>query len=257
MICALVIGKKESTGFPRKNVTDVLGRPMVAYPILAAQGSSCVDRVYVSTDCPEIRTVAYDAACRVIARPAELCTKEALGEDVFVHGYHYIVDDLAPTRALDFLILLHANAPTLTPAMIEEGIQILHERPDIDSAVSVSRYNMWAPVRARRIQEDGLLHPYLPLDVMPDLSTATCDRDSAGDVWFADVALSVVRPRCLEHIEDGIPPQRWMGQKIYPIKNEGGLDVDYPWQLPMVERWLENHGYGAKVDLDAIYKRAF
>jgi hypothetical protein len=31
-----------------------------------------------------------------------------------------------------------------------------------------------------------------------------------------------------------------MGQAIYPIKNVGGLDVDYPYQMPQAQWWLEN-----------------
>jgi hypothetical protein len=40
-------------------------------------------------------------------------------------------------------------------------------------------------------------------------------------------------------------PQKWMGQNIYPIKQWGGLDVDYEWQMPQVEFWLKAHGFTA------------
>ena len=59
---------------------------------------------------------------------------------------------------------------------------------------------------------------------------------------FADMGLSIVRPRCLENIEDGLLPQKWMGQKIHPLRQWGGLDVDYEWQLPQAEFWLRAHG---------------
>ncbi len=32
-----------------------------------------------------------------------------------------------------------------------------------------------------------------------------------------------------------------MGQSIYPVKQWGGLDVDEPWQIPIIESWLEAH----------------
>ena len=73
-----------------------------------------------------------------------------------------------------------------------------------------------------------------------DLARLTCDRDSQGDVWFADMGASVIRPRNLDHLEEGLLPQKWMGQRIHPIKNVAGLDVDYPWQMPQVEFWLRN-----------------
>lgn len=141
------------------------------------------------------------------------------------------------------MVLLHCNSPTILPETIDEGIRVLQENPDIDSAVTVSKYNMWSPLRARKEGEDGLLHPFVPFEVFGDPKTLNCDRDSQGDVLFADMSVSIVRSRCLENIKDGLLPQKWMGQKIYPLKQWGGCDVDYEWQIPQVTYWLEKHGF--------------
>ena len=106
---------------------------------------------------------------------------------------------------------------------------------------------MFAPVRARKIGEDGLLYPFIPFENYPDDMSINCDRDVQGDAYFADVCLSVVRPHCLENLDYGILPQKWMGQKIYPIKQWGGLDVDYEWQIPQVEYWLKKHGFSRTI----------
>ena len=50
MICALLIGREGSNGFPGKNLYPVLGRPMAYYPIKIALSCPEVSRVYVSTD---------------------------------------------------------------------------------------------------------------------------------------------------------------------------------------------------------------
>jgi hypothetical protein len=100
---------------------------------------------------------------------------------------------------------------------------------------------MWSPLRARKIGDGGFLHPFVPLEALSDNSTLSCDRDSQGDVWFADMGASVVRSRCLENLESGLLPQRWMGQKMFALKQWGGLDVDYEWQIPQVEYWLKHH----------------
>jgi hypothetical protein len=60
------------------------------------------------------------------------------------------------------------------------------------------------------------------------------------DVWFADVAVSIIRPENLDNLEDGMLPQRWMGKKILPIYNEAGLDMDYEWQIGQVKWWIKN-----------------
>ena len=240
-IVALLLGRKGSTGLPGKNLRPVLGRPLVAYPLLAARDSRYVDRIYVSTDDPVIATIARDHDAEVIDRPPELCTPEALGEDAYKHGYEVIRERVG--GEIEMLALLFANAPTVSGELIDRGVEVLRADPTLDSAVTVSRYNMWSPLRARRQTEEGTLEPFVPFETFGDPATLNCDRDSQGDVWFADMGLSVVRPHCLDRMEEGLLPQRWMGRRIAPIESWGGCDVDYEWQLPGVEHWLMAHGH--------------
>lgn len=243
MIAALLIGREGSEGFPGKNLLNVLGRPLCEYPMIAAQETSSVDRVYVSTDSDQIREVASRRDCRLIERPSELASKEALGEDAYVHGYQVIRSELEQAgEELEMLVLLMCNAPTINASLIEEGIAKLRADSEADSAVTVSVYNMWSPIRARRLNDEGYLDPYVPLELIEDLDTVTCDRDSQGNVYFADMGTSIVRPHCLENIEEGILPQKWMGRKILPIHNWGGLDMDFAWQIGMLGFWLREHG---------------
>lgn len=212
------------------------------YPLRAALGSKFVDAVYVSTDSEKIKEIGRENGAQIIDRPAYLCTKEALGEDAFVHGY-FEIKERNTNEDIELVVLLFCNTPTITSDMIDKGIAILREHSEYDSAVTVSCYNMWSPLRARKIGTDGLLHPFVPFEAFGNLKTLNCDRDSQGDVWFADMGVSIVRPRCLENIEQGLLPQKWMGQKIYPLKQWGGLDVDYEWQIPQMEYWLKKHGF--------------
>jgi CMP-N-acetylneuraminic acid synthetase len=246
MICALLLGREKSLGFPGKNLYPMLGRPMVAYPLMAAGAATTVDSIHVSTDSPQIMEISRQYGAQIIERPAHLATGAALGEHAYQHAFEVVRDQLAARgESIELLVLLFANAATVTAETIDRAVAVLRERPDIDSAVTVSRYNMWSPLRARREDADGLLKPFVPFETFGDPSTLNCDRDSQGDVWFADMSLSVVRPRCLERLEEGMLPQKWMGQNIYPIKQWGGLDVDYEWQMPQVEFWLKAHGFTA------------
>ena len=240
MIVALLLGRKGSVGFPGKNLFPVLGKPLAYYPMAAAMKAKGVDKVYLSTDDEKLMELAKENNIEVIIRPPELCTKEALGEDAYVHGYYEIKKRISDC-GIELLVLLFCNAPTVTPELIDQGIGALRKHPEYDSAVSVSCYNMWSPLRARKIGEDGLLHPFVPFETFGDPKTLNCDRDSQGDVWFADVSVSIVRPRCLDNIEEGLLPQKWMGKKIYPLKQWGGLDVDFEWQIPQAEYWIKKN----------------
>jgi hypothetical protein len=247
MIVALLMAREGSAGFPGKNTYPVLGRPLIAYPLLATKNAKTVDKTYITTDSPKIKEIGKKHGAEIIDRPPELCTDSALGDDVFVQGYHFIKYALKHAKKeIELIVLLLGNSPTILSETIDNGVKVLRENPKYDSAVTVSKYNMWSPLRARRIGGDGLLHPFVPFETFGNLKTLSCDRDSQGDVWFADMGVSIVRPRCLEKIHDGLLPQKWMGQKIYPLKQWGGLDVDYEWQVPQVEFWLKKQGFTKK-----------
>ena len=106
------------------------------------------------------------------------------------------------------------NAVTVSPSLLAEGIAALRADPSLDSAVTVSRYNMWSPLRARRINGEGVLEPFVPFETFGDPATLDCDRDSQGDVWFADMGVSIVRPKNLDHLDPGLLPQQWLGRRI-------------------------------------------
>src|SRR5437867_3631823 len=154
MIAALLLGREGSLGFPGKNTSPVLGRPMMAYPLLAARHAKSVDEVYVSTDSPRIREIAKEYGASLIDRPPELCTATALGEDAYVHGYRHIRDVLK--KEIELMVLLFCNAPLILARTINDGVESLRRDPTLDSAVTVSRYNMWSPLRARKVSPDAL-----------------------------------------------------------------------------------------------------
>lgn len=243
MIAALLLGRKGSVGFPGKNTYPVLGRPIATYPMRAAKTARLVDRAYLSTDDEVLMALARQEGLEIIVRPPHLATKQALGEDAYRHGYQ-VIRELAAKRgeSVELMVLLFCNAPTITGDTVDRGITVLRDHPAYDSAVTVSCYNMWSPLRARRETAEGLLEPFVPFETFGDPRALNCDRDSQGDVWFADMSMSIVRPHCLEHMEEGLLPQKWMGQRIYPLKQWGGLDVDFEWQIPQVEFWLRAHG---------------
>ena len=240
MITAIMIGRKGSRGFPGKNTYKILGRPLCEYPLIAAKKSKFIDKIYVATDCDKIKKISSKYNVEFINRPKKLNTNKALGDHVFEYSYEQVKKKI---KKIELVVLLFANAPTINFKLIDQGITLLKKNKYFDSAVSTSVYNMWSPLRARKLASDGSLKPFVNFEYFGNPKTLNCDRDSQGNVYFADMSLSIVRPKCLENLKNGLLPQRWMGKKIMPIKSWGGCDVDYKWQIPGVEHWLITNGF--------------
>ena len=247
MIFAIMIGRAGSKGFPGKNIKKILGRRLCEYPLLAAAKSKFINKIYIASDCNVINSYSKKYKTGLIQRPKKLNSSKALGEDVFKFSYEQLkLKENLEDRDIKYVVLLFANAATITSSIIDKGITMLNKNKKFDSAVSTSVYNMWSPLRARKLDKKGNLKPFVELEYFGNPKTLNCDRDSQGDVHYADMSVSIVRPKCLTNMKNGLLPQKWMGKNIASIPSEGGCDVDYEWQLPMVEHWLKKKGIKKK-----------
>jgi len=216
----------------------VHGRPMCYWPMSAARSSPSVIQSFISTDDDDIRLIGESLQHIYLSRPPELASSSALGEDVFSYAYKQAID--FGIESHDYVLLLFCNAPTVNHQLIERAAALLDENPAADSVVTSSIFNMWSPLRARQLTNDGFLEPFVDHAYFGDPATLSCDRDSQGNVHFANMSLSLVRPGCLLQMQNGLLPQKWMGRKILPLIQDFGCDVDFEWQLPLVEAWLDN-----------------
>ena len=235
---ALILGRKGSKGLPGKNTMRLHGRPISHYSVMAALSSKYISEVYLSTDDSKIKDDVNEFNIKIIDRPSELCTDSALFEDALIHGYREIIK--RRNKKPDMLVILMCNVVTVDNVLIDNAIDALLKDNNADSAVTVSILNMYSPLRARKLDKTGYLEPFVPFESFGDPKTLSCDRDSQGDVFFADMSHSVSRSRALDDIENGLLPQKWMGKKIIPIYNSYGCDIDLPWQVSASQWWLEN-----------------
>lgn len=244
MIYALMTGRGGSRSIKDKNIYPVLGRPLLAYPILAAQNATLIQDIYMTTDSEKLAGVARQWGAKVIMRPPEL------GEDqkhaqAMVHGYEMIRDLEAVEPKI--LVILMANCPTITPGILDKGIRILLDDSDenIDSCVTVSKYNEFNPMRARMIR-DGFLVPAIEPEYFVKggylQNVSGHDRDGAGDFYFCDGGAWIVRARCMD-LSRGTLPYRWIGHTTIPLVQEYGMDVDNVRGLANAEFWLKMHGF--------------
>ncbi len=190
-VAAILFGRRGSSGFPGKNTYPILGRPATVYPLLAAKHAKYVDKIYTSTDDPEIARISRDFGAEIIDRPPELCTSQALVEDAMVHAYYEVKKRLGCAPA--YVVILLCNTCNIIAQSIDRGVEVLDKDSSFDSAITVSIYNMFAPIRARRLASDGSMQPSLPLEAFGDPASLNSRRNITGDTYFADGGMTVVR----------------------------------------------------------------
>ncbi len=133
-VLVIIPAKERSTRLPGKNMKDLCGKPMMAYPILAAKGAHGVNRVVVSTESEKIKKIAEQYGAEVpFLRPIELTEDAVTSQDVLVHA----LDELKKLEGYepDYVLLLYPTSPLLSRERIEQAIALAIEK-NADSVIS-------------------------------------------------------------------------------------------------------------------------
>ena len=93
IVCALMIGRKGSIGFPGKNIHPILDKPLISYSIEAALNSDTISRLIVSTDDAKIAKVAQRYGADVVMRPDEISGDNDPSELALLHVLKYLEED--------------------------------------------------------------------------------------------------------------------------------------------------------------------
>jgi len=128
----LIIARGGSKGLPNKNLLDLMGKPLIAWPILYALKSSCITDVVVSTDSEQIAKVAREFGAKVpFIRPRNLSGDMATTESVLQHGLEYM--EKSENKIYEYCVFLTATDIFRPAGLIEEGLEILQSDATIDS----------------------------------------------------------------------------------------------------------------------------
>ncbi len=152
-VYALVPARGGSKGVIKKNLALLKSRPMVWYTLNAAQTSSLVDAVWISSDDEEILQVGLDAGVNLIRRPDELASDEASAIGVVEHFLSILPAHL---MSLDPVVLyLQPTSPLRTAQHISEALDIMQSKA-VSSVVSVVEQRH-SPFKCFKMDDQGRL----------------------------------------------------------------------------------------------------
>lgn len=118
-IVALIPARGGSKRIPNKNFKLLNGKPLIEYSIVAAQATTLIDRVIVSSNC--CPWVAKQYGVEYLDRPEEFCTDDALDYDVILHMLENVDTDC------EAVVYLRPTTPFRTMYHIEQAIKHIRE----------------------------------------------------------------------------------------------------------------------------------
>ncbi|MBU1694416.1 MAG: acylneuraminate cytidylyltransferase family protein [Verrucomicrobia bacterium] len=131
---AIIPARGGSKAIPKKNIMDFCGHSLLAWTVAAARGCPAIDRVYVSTDCPEISAVARRYGAEVVRRPDDISGDRATSESALIHACREIEK---AGRRPDRVVFLQATSPVRESSELTGALEHF-EKAGLDSLFSAS-----------------------------------------------------------------------------------------------------------------------
>lgn len=231
MNVAIVTARAGSKSIIDKNILPLAGKPMVHYPIHAAQAAKRIGEVWVSTDGEGIASASREAGAKIIPRPDELGGDSVNHGIVIKHAVEY-VDQRVPD--VKNIVLLLGNTVYIDGEIIDRALEILETKPDLDSVMTVWEAADDHPYRALEIK-DGLIQTF------GGPRSVSTERQSYPKAYYYDQGVWAFRKETVQRA-DGPNPWWWMGKRVYPIVRPWvtGRDIHGLIDVFFSEQWV-NH----------------
>ena len=128
MIVGIIPARGGSKRLERKNLRNVLGKPMMQWAIEACLNSQHIDAIFVTSEDEEILELAKSIPVNVITRPKELARDDVWTQDVLKHACVAVINRLKENNIspkISAIVRVQANSPQVTGKKIDECIEKL------------------------------------------------------------------------------------------------------------------------------------
>ncbi len=180
MNIAIIPARGGSKRIPRKNIKEFCGKPMLAYPILAAQQSGCFERILVSTDDSEIAGIARQYGAEVpVYRPAELADDHTGTSAVIRYELQQLQQQgITP----DYCCCIYATTPLLNAVLLQQALTQLQQHPTLNYVFSAARFSF--PIQRALIQQGQGVAPFDPASIGKRSQDLPPTYHDAGQFYF-------------------------------------------------------------------------
>ena len=209
-VVAVIPARGKSTRLPRKNVRQFLGRPMIAWPIKAAQESGLFHRIIVSTEDAEIAEVAREHGAEVpFTRPGPLASEAATHRDVVRHAIDWLSAADSPAATV---CCIFATAPFLRAADLRHGLELLRSGPwrSVFAATSFGH----PVVRGFEVTTDGRIRMLFPAHHATRSQDVPSTFHDAGMFYWADATTWLGGEPFFVEASTVVRIPRWRAQDI-------------------------------------------
>ncbi|MDA2934002.1 acylneuraminate cytidylyltransferase family protein [Acidobacteria bacterium AH-259-D05] len=231
-VVAIIPARGGSKGIPEKNIKLLGGYPLIAFSTIAAKLCSQIDRVIVSTDCPEIADIAKSYCAEVpFLRPPELARDNSPDMDFVHHALNWLEDYEGGVPK--FMVHLRPTTPLRDPILVDLAINTMKSENDATSLRSVHELSE-PPQKMFGIQH-GFLVGLFPNDPRPEYYNFP--RQTFPPAYYPNGYVDIIRTDFVRR------SQNLHGDRILAFTTPATVEMDGLEDFEYAEYLLERRGH--------------
>lgn len=212
---------------------------MFAYTLEAAQQSTQLNRVVVSSDDLELQKLAEQYGIEFIPRPEFLATAESALDDTVRHVCRFLKerDHFNP----DVVLTMQGNVPVRKEGQIDRLISSFDKYPTA-TAICTAQESHFRPEWARVVvnEQTGESAPFLQ-------GKFPYRTQELPRLFYMDGSIYGVRTEILWKYEHQREAHAWFGDHLHLLVQDSLMyshEIDYPHQVQLAEFYLMCKQYG-------------
>ena len=137
---AFIFARGGSKGVPGKNIKEICGKPLIAYPIEIAKEIESIEKIFVSTEDDNIATVAKEFGADIIPRPHDLAQDDSPEWLAWQHAVKWLEEK---GESFDIFVSLPTTSPLRNKKDITQCLATLDDKTDIVVGITEAVRNPW------------------------------------------------------------------------------------------------------------------
>ncbi|MCC4831109.1 acylneuraminate cytidylyltransferase family protein [Shewanella sp. 10N.7] len=220
-ILAIIPARGGSKRLPRKNILNLMGKPLIAWSILAAKDSKYIDKLLISTDDIDIANISNKFGAQVPElRPEELATDKATTKDVIL----YTLNNFG--KHFDVVVILQPTSPLRNSLHIDEALEVYMAK-SASSVISVTPCEH-PPCWSNTLPHNGSMKGFIkPANVKRSQDYSQSYRLN-GAIYIYDIN-SFINEKDISYTEHSFS---------YVMDNESSIDIDTELDFKFAEFYL-------------------
>ena len=213
-IFAIIPARSGSKGVKDKNIKKLLDHTLLEWSVIAANKSTLIERIFISTDSLEYAKIGKECGAEVpFLRPSIISGDHSSDLDFVIHSMEEFNNlNLDP----QYLVHLRPTTPLRDPEVIDEAISLFLENKDFNSLRSVHKMSE-SSYKTLEINDGSLT----PLTLFGDSELDTnAPRQTFPETYQANGYIDILSTKFIN--ESG----KMHGEKTFPFVTDPAFEVD-------------------------------